>query len=541
MGLGILLAAALPRLLLVGRHTIWVDEVFSLAMATGHGLEHRRFLADPTRGDYVEAPGPVAATTLSSYARHESPAADLSRVVRAVEMSDTSPPLYYLLLHAWTRAFGTGDAALRWFSLACALGCLPLLWATGRQLGGVRSAVSASVLFAVLPLSVFLSTEGRMYSLVWLAGTASLWATVRLSRRGPDVASIFVWWVGAVAGLLSHYFFLFAWLPACAWLLLFPGRTRRRTVGVLALAVGMTVAIWYVRLPAQMATWRLTDGWLKWPPPNYQPLKFYLHMPYHFFDPSGPWGSKLREDVAFAVVWVALAVAAAASRRGRGNSPSRRWLLPALSAAGVIGGVALVDLWKGTYAGAVGRYVSVGLPAAVLLAGLALGRLGPRLRAAFLVVIVLEGMVGLRRMRWNDGRNGQPLDEVARSLAKTAGPSDLVIVHSIPSGVVGFTRCFEAERSGAGPPGPAILSWVEQLGERRVPEDIERWVAGRTGVYLVRFHEVGADAPVESWLRGHAASSAKKQWESISVERFLPPFRPSAEIVPAATSGGGRP
>lgn len=53
-------------------------------------------------------------------------------MVRAVLLSDTSPPLYYLLLHRWTRALGTTDLVLQLFSVLWALAAFPLLYLVGR-------------------------------------------------------------------------------------------------------------------------------------------------------------------------------------------------------------------------------------------------------------------------------------------------------------------------------------------------------------------------------------------------------------------------
>src|SRR6516225_9176213 len=97
-------ACALLRLGLIDRHGLWADELFSLAMATGHSLEHPASAADPTLGDFIEAPGPLQPSAYSRYLEHDTPPAGPSRVLRAVRLSDTNPPLYYLLLFGWTRA-----------------------------------------------------------------------------------------------------------------------------------------------------------------------------------------------------------------------------------------------------------------------------------------------------------------------------------------------------------------------------------------------------------------------------------------------------
>ena len=111
-GLGVRLASAL-------RPGLWGDEVFSLAMATGHSLEHPAASAQPSLGDFVEPRQAQFPQVFQRYAEHDDPPAGAGRVIRAVLLSDTSPPLYYLLLNGWTRLFGTGDAALRLFSVLC--------------------------------------------------------------------------------------------------------------------------------------------------------------------------------------------------------------------------------------------------------------------------------------------------------------------------------------------------------------------------------------------------------------------------------------
>ena len=62
----------LLRVGLVTRHGLWADELFSLAMATGHSLEHPAAHADPTQGDYVEAAEPLPVSAYSRYLKHEN-------------------------------------------------------------------------------------------------------------------------------------------------------------------------------------------------------------------------------------------------------------------------------------------------------------------------------------------------------------------------------------------------------------------------------------------------------------------------------------
>src|SRR3954462_12345275 len=116
---GISLIAILVDLCVANRSGLWADELFSLAMATGHSLEHPAEAAEPKCGDFVEPSGPVGAEEFRRYLKHDDPPASPLRVIRATLLSDTSPPLYYLLLYLWTIVLGTSDMALRLFSMLC--------------------------------------------------------------------------------------------------------------------------------------------------------------------------------------------------------------------------------------------------------------------------------------------------------------------------------------------------------------------------------------------------------------------------------------
>jgi hypothetical protein len=90
------------------------------------------------------------------------PLADIPRLLR----QDGSPPLYYVLLHGWIRAFGDGEVALHAFSLVFALACVPAAWWAGTSLFGRRTGWIAAVLAATNPFLTYYGREARMYTLV---------------------------------------------------------------------------------------------------------------------------------------------------------------------------------------------------------------------------------------------------------------------------------------------------------------------------------------------------------------------------------------
>lgn len=490
----LVLLAAVLRIVLALRPGLWADEIFSLAMATGHSLEHPAAAAVPALGDYVEGHGARPAAEFASYAEHDPSPAGAGRVLRAVFLSDTSPPLYYLLLNVWTRIAGTGDTALNLFSVLWALACFPLLWRVGREIGGRRMAWTGCILFALSPPALYYATEGRMYSLLWFLSLLLAWSSLRLARSGARPVAVVLWAGAAAAGLLTHYFFAFVWLAAVAWLWLYRGGLRRvhlAGAAVLALAI---VLPWYVRIPESLAQWRVTAGWLDIPLSGGQVVTAPLLLAWSLLSGFGIWGgSKLADALAAALYGLAIVVALR-----RGIPPlfaGRRQLLWLWLLGAVVGPVAF-DLLRGTNASLVARYALAGLPAALLLAALGIGRLPRRFQPGFIILILLTWTPGLWDIYTQPPRPWEPFPEVAERVASQLTRSDLAVVHSIPSGVIGIARYLPGET--------AIASWVPQLSQRSVAELPNTLLQGRCGVGLIKIHDMGVASPAEDWLRGNA-------------------------------------
>lgn len=91
---------------------------------------------------------------------------------------DGSPPLYYMLLHVWMAAVGSGEGATHGLSVGFAVLCVPAAWWGARGLAGTRAAWMAAVLAAFHPFLTFYAQETRMYALAALLALlfASCWA-----------------------------------------------------------------------------------------------------------------------------------------------------------------------------------------------------------------------------------------------------------------------------------------------------------------------------------------------------------------------------
>ena len=87
--------------------------------------------------------------------------------------------------------------------------------------------IPALALFTFAPECVYYSTEGRMYSMLMFLTLATAWLTLQLHRRGATIFCMTLWIAASVAGLLTHYFYALPWLAFIAWLVVYPGRSRR--------------------------------------------------------------------------------------------------------------------------------------------------------------------------------------------------------------------------------------------------------------------------------------------------------------------------
>jgi hypothetical protein len=98
---------------------------------------------------------------------------------------DGSPPLYYLLLGVWIRAFGASETAVHALSALFAIAAVPAAWWALHRTDR-RAAWIASALVALLPLLNQYADEARMYSLVFLEALLASGAFLRAYVEGRD-------------------------------------------------------------------------------------------------------------------------------------------------------------------------------------------------------------------------------------------------------------------------------------------------------------------------------------------------------------------
>lgn len=147
--LAILVVAAGLRVFHLGTESVWLDEAASIQIAS-----------DPP------------ADILSDSAQ------------------DVHPPLYYLVLHVWMRAFGDTAQAVRLLSVVFSLLAIVAVARAAAFWFGRDAGVMAAVLFAISPLAITFAQEGRMYALLSLAAILSVDEFLRVVRTGARGAMV---------------------------------------------------------------------------------------------------------------------------------------------------------------------------------------------------------------------------------------------------------------------------------------------------------------------------------------------------------------
>ena len=190
----------------------------------------------------------------------------LGATLHSVLHTENTPPLWYVLIWAWSRVFGTGAIALRLPSALFGVASVPVAWAIGRELEGPptrrATAIAAGAFVAVNPLFVWYSQEARAYALFVLMAALAMLCFLRALHE-PTGRRLAAFAVSASLALLSHYFAAFLLAPMIVMLLLgdrIPGlrgdRSREgedRGRGARLLACGAVVLVGLALLPLAFA------------------------------------------------------------------------------------------------------------------------------------------------------------------------------------------------------------------------------------------------------------------------------------------------
>lgn len=155
----IILLGSVLRLYQLGKQSLWLDEAYSVMMSK-----------------------------------------DLF-VLWCQQLKDSSPPLYYSILHYWAIIFGNTEFSLRLLSALLGILLIPLLFISGKIIFNRTVGIYSALLAAISPIHIYYSQEIKMYSLLPLLSLASfLLLYLGIKRRG------YGYWTGyAITTILCIY------------------------------------------------------------------------------------------------------------------------------------------------------------------------------------------------------------------------------------------------------------------------------------------------------------------------------------------------
>ena len=202
--------AAMIRFFHLSAKSLWLDEAYSAWMA-GHSL----------------------------------------REIWVLQLNDSSPPVYYFILHVWMQWFGSSEAALRSLSSIASCLILPAAYFLAVRWLDKASALAVAIFLSISPMQIYYAQEVRMYSLAALMAILSVLSVEKeFTRKGTG------WFFIPVMATMI-------WIQNYGWLLWGglilvtmcrkPGTHRRRWI-IYHASVAVLVFPWLLAIVRQVST-----------------------------------------------------------------------------------------------------------------------------------------------------------------------------------------------------------------------------------------------------------------------------------------------
>lgn len=459
---------------------------------------------------------------------------------------DKHPPLYYLMLHAWTGLFGGDDWTVR--SMGALIGALAVLptYGMGMRLGGRHTAFLGSLLLALNPYLVWYSQEARMFmpattfALVGLLGVLWTASDGQLAMdTGPDspapgpaagrraLLGFLLAITGLTAALYTYLFSAFLIPVAALWVVMLwwggrhrPGRGKQLALGLAALAV-----VTLLFLPLAHAAW-LVSGAESEPGQAFEGLAAGLGQLLQLYSVGWPpWAASAAPWLAAAVLLLALVgMGLPSSRLVSVSYPYPRlgglYLAVWLGVPVLIGGLLLArDRTIFTEA----RYFIFLVPALCLAWARALAALWSWREpvAALGLAVVLGATLVALPANWSPERRREAWREAAAYVAEHAGPHDALLIHADYL-YVAFARYFD------GPQAVFFPFTAPLTDETQVETELQGLVdAGFNAVWLVQSHSeaLDPDSLITGWLSAHFPLITEQFPPGIAIRGYATRYR----------------
>jgi 4-amino-4-deoxy-L-arabinose transferase-like glycosyltransferase len=163
----------------------------------------------------------------------------LSGLLSHLPASESAPPLYYVLIWAWTKVFGAGVLGFRSFSALVGTLTIPVMYLAGRRISP-RVGLWAATLTAINPAMYYYSQEARAYALLIFFSAAALVLWQRALQE-PSARRLALWSLASILALLTHYFAVFLFVPEAVILARRLGWRRVAIPGGAVVLVGLAL------------------------------------------------------------------------------------------------------------------------------------------------------------------------------------------------------------------------------------------------------------------------------------------------------------
>lgn len=132
---------------------------------------------------------------------------NLVDLVTKYSLYDFHPPLYHIILYFWTKIFGYSEIAVRFPSILTTMICIMIVYKIGSEFFSKKIGLTASLLLALSPLSIYYSQEARMYSLTMLFASASFYFFLCLLNKKFSLMRLIIFTLLLALGFYSDYIF----------------------------------------------------------------------------------------------------------------------------------------------------------------------------------------------------------------------------------------------------------------------------------------------------------------------------------------------
>lgn len=132
----------------------------------------------------------------------------LGRMMSFLQYHEAHPPFFYLLMRIWVSGVGEGDLATRLLPVLLGTALVPAIYAVGRSLFSVQTALLATVLCTFSPALSEHSALARPYSLLPLLVLLSAYGLIQSLERGSWKSWVF-YALGVLAMIYTHHW---SWL-----------------------------------------------------------------------------------------------------------------------------------------------------------------------------------------------------------------------------------------------------------------------------------------------------------------------------------------